>query len=158
MAGLAPQFSSNRMVRDYVEHLYLPAAAALRRRCAQGGHLAKELYAWQRMLEAHWHEVHFGNLDISQEQDHWAFHVQAYLGEVAPLWVRVELYADATDGEEPLRLAMQRGDQITGAVNGYVYHAAVPASRPAWHFTPRIIPHHPEARVPVEAALILWQR
>jgi starch phosphorylase len=158
MAGLAPQFSSNRMVRDYVEHLYLPAAAALRRRGAQRGQLANELYAWQRQLEAHWHQVHFGNLDSSQEQDHWAFHVQVYLGEVAPPWVRVELYADAMDGEEPLRQEMQQGDQIPGAVNGYVYHATVPTSRPAWHFTPRVIPHHPEAHVPMEAALILWQR
>jgi starch phosphorylase len=116
------------------------------------------LYAWQRQLEAHWHQVHFGNLDSSQEQDHWAFHVQVYLGEVAPPWVRVELYADAMDGEEPLRQEMQQGDQIPGAVNGYVYHATVPTSRPAWHFTPRVIPHHPEAHVPMEAALILWQR
>jgi starch phosphorylase len=72
--------------------------------------------------------------------------------------VRVELYADAVNGEEPLRQEMHQGDQITGAVNGYVYHATVAASRPAWHFTPRIIPHHPAARVPMEAALILWQR
>jgi starch phosphorylase len=158
MASLAPQFSSNRMVRDYVEHLYLPAAAALQRRCAQGGQLAKELYAWQRQLEAHWHEVHFGNLDISQERGHSAFHVQVYLGEVAPPWVRVELYADAMDGEQPFCQEMYQGDQITGAVNGYVYHATVPASRPAWHFTPRIIPYHPEAHIPMEAALILWQR
>jgi starch phosphorylase len=158
MAGLAPRFSSNRMVRDYVEDLYLPAAAALRRRCAQGGQLAKELCAWQRTLETHWHEVHFGNLEIGQEQDHWAFHVQVYLGAIAPQWMRVELHADAMDGEETLAQEMQQGDQITGAVNGYVYHATVPASRPAWHFTPRIIPHHPEARVPMELSLIRWQR
>ncbi len=157
MAGLAPQFSSNRMVRDYVEQLYLPAAAAFQRRWAQGSHLAKELYTWQRQPEAHWHEVHFGNLDTSQEQDHWAFHVQVYLGEVAPSWVRLELYADAMDGEDPVRQEMRQGDRITGAVNGYVYHATVPASRPAWHFTPRVIPYHPAARVPMEAALILWQ-
>lgn len=157
MAGLAPQFSSNRMVRDYVEQLYLPAAAAFRCRSAQGGQLAQELYAWQRQLAAHWHAIHFGNLDISQEQDHWAFHVQVYLGEVALSWVRVELYADAMDGKDLFRQEMRQGEPITGAVNDYAYHATVPASRPVWHFTPRVIPYHPEARVPMEAALILWQ-
>jgi hypothetical protein len=34
----------------------------------------------------------------------------------------------------------------------------VPAARPAWHFTPRLVPHHPEVRVPLEAAYIVWQR
>jgi hypothetical protein len=34
----------------------------------------------------------------------------------------------------------------------------VSASRPAWHYTPRIIPDHPEVRVPMEAAYIVWQR
>lgn len=157
MASLASHFSSNRMLRDYVEQLYLPAAAAFQRRSAQGGQLAAALHAWQRQIEAHWHAVHFGNLDISQEQGHWAFHAQVYFGEVSPSWVRVELYADARDGEEPLRQEMHQGEQITGAVNGYIYHATVQASRPAWHFTPRVIPYHPEARVPMEAALILWQ-
>jgi glycogen phosphorylase len=158
MAGLAPQFSSNRMVRDYVEQLYLPAATALQQRCAREAELARELHTWRHTLAAHWHEVHFGNLGVRQEHYHWVFQVQVYLGEVAPPCVRVELYADAMDEGEPLRQEMQQGDQITGAVNGYVYHTAVSASRPAGDFTPRIIPYHPAACVPMEATLILWQR
>ena len=36
MAQLTPRFSSNRMMRDYVEQLYLPATARFRRRTACG--------------------------------------------------------------------------------------------------------------------------
>jgi starch phosphorylase len=28
--------------------------------------------------------------------------------------------------------------------------------RPSWHFTPRVVPFHPEARVPIELPLIAW--
>ena len=77
---------------------------------------------------------------------------------MSPQWVRVELYADPVGDEAPLRAVMAQGNQIPGACNGYVYQATVSAARPAWHYTPRIIPDHPEARVPMEAAYIVWQR
>jgi starch phosphorylase len=53
---------------------------------------------------------------------------------------------------------MTRGASIAGAMNGYVYSASVPASRPDWHFTPRVTAFHPEALTPIESGLILWQR
>jgi starch phosphorylase len=158
MAHLAPQFSSDRMVREYVERTYLPAAAAYQRRSADHGQLAKELYGWWTTLQAHWHEVRFGAVEVSREGDGWAFGVRVYLGEIPTASVRVELYADPTDGEEPLRTEMERGDTIPGAINGYVYNARIPTSRPAEDFTPRVVPSHPEARVPTEAPLICWQR
>jgi starch phosphorylase len=42
-------------------------------------------------------------------------------------------------------------------VQGYIYSARVPAARPAEAFVPRIVPHHPEAIVPLEAAWIRWR-
>jgi starch phosphorylase len=53
---------------------------------------------------------------------------------------------------------MTRGAPLAGATNGYTFSAHVPASRPATAYTPRLIPHHPAAAVPLEAAQILWQR
>jgi len=34
----------------------------------------------------------------------------------------------------------------------------VPASRSAGDYTPRLVPDHREAKVPLEAGQILWQR
>jgi starch phosphorylase len=53
---------------------------------------------------------------------------------------------------------MDRGGEIPGAINGSVYRATVPASRPPAHFTPRVIPAHPAAAVPLEEHHILWYR
>jgi starch phosphorylase len=53
---------------------------------------------------------------------------------------------------------MARGTPTTGGVKGYVYSAEVPAGRAASDYTPRIIPHHAAARIPLEAGRILWLR
>jgi starch phosphorylase len=42
--------------------------------------------------------------------------------------------------------------------NGYVYSAQVPATRPAADYTARVIPYRSGVSVPLESALILWQR
>jgi starch phosphorylase len=40
----------------------------------------------------------------------------------------------------------------------YTYTAALPATRPAGDYTPRVVPYHPDALVPIEANQILWYR
>ena len=81
-----------------------------------------------------------------------------YLGKINPVFVRVELYADPWEDQEAVCEAMVRGEPLPGVIDGYLYRGSVPATRPADHFTPRIIPVHPGARVPLEASHILWQR
>jgi starch phosphorylase len=157
MAQLAPQFSANRMVRDYVEQYYLPAAEAYRARTADGGRIAGELRQWELALEAHWHELHLGDLRVEPLPGGWRFELQAYLGSLSPEAVSVQLFADgpgAEDGHwcEP----MQRLGEIAGAVNGYRYALEVSSARPYREFTPRLVPGHPAARVPAEAVQILW--
>jgi len=158
MSSLAPQFSSSRMLCDYVERLYLPAAHAVQRRLAQGGRLGRQLYAWHQALTARWHEIHWGALEVHQEDDTWVFRVQLFLGDIDPQWVRVELYAEPVAEEQPIRIVMQQGEALAGAINGYTYQGSVTTSRPGWHFTPRMLPFHPEVQVPLEASQIAWQR
>jgi starch phosphorylase len=69
----------------------------------------------------------------------------------------VELYADGLNGEGPVRQEMTCGRQMPDT-RGYLYRASAPAARPASGLTVRVIPHHSGASVPLENALILWQR
>jgi len=157
MANLAPKFSSNRMMRECVERQYLPSASAFRRRSADGGRLARALGSWTETLERHWSEVRFGDVNVSRERDSWCFEAQVYLGTVPADMARVELYADGTDGLEPVRQPLQRCEAVSGSTNACVYRGAAPASsRPWWHFTPRIVPHHPDAYIPIEGPFIVW--
>lgn len=158
MATLTPRFSTNRAVREYTEQYYLPAAAAYRKRAADKGALAARLLAWQRHLAEHWHEARFGAVRVETRESEHGFTVELGLGRLDPDAVRVELYADAVDGSEPRPHTMARGRALEGSDGGYEYAASVPASRPAGHYTPRLVPHHPEAGTPLEASQILWQR
>ncbi len=157
MMHLAPQYSSNRMVQEYVEQLYHPAAAAFAKRQADQARLATELHRWQSVLETHWSQIHFGNVSWQAIDNGWSFDIQVYLGEILPDQVRVELYADGGKNEKSLKVTCQHHETITGAVHGYRYHATVTTKRPATDFTPRVIPAHADAEIPAEANLIAWQ-
>jgi len=47
---------------------------------------------------------------------------------------------------------------LEGTANGYIFEAVVTTNRPADDYTPRIVPYHPEAFIPIEEKHILWMR
>lgn len=159
MSRLTPQYSCNRMLRDYVEQAYLPAVAAYRRRTANQGQLAAALRDWQAALALHWRTIHFGEVRVSAGDGVWQFDVQVYFAELNPDAVRVELYADPLQPEGlPTRITLVRDGVIPGALNSYRYSAAAPADRPAEHYTPRIVPFHSELQIPLEERHVRWRR
>jgi starch phosphorylase len=156
MAELTPHFSSNRMVREYVERLYLPASRLYHSRIADDARQASLLCQWRDSLGRHWGELRFGELYIQEKNGEYAFTVQLHMGEVSPDAVRVELYAEPSISQEPEIHAMERHEALTGALNGYLYSAHLPARRPESDYTPRVIPNYEGALVPLEARQILW--
>lgn len=158
MARLTTHFSSNRTVRQYTEHYYIPAAAAYHERAADKGEAGAQVVAWQHALERGWTNLRFGEVTIAKNGDQHIFEVQVYLNGLDPDAVLVELYAEGVNGGDPVRKEMTRGPKLVGAENGYVYGAQVQATRPATDYTTRVIPHRTGIAVPLEAAHILWQR
>lgn len=156
MARLTTAFSSNRMVREYVESLYLPATRNFRKRTAEGGSLMKELLAWQAALEQHWPSIHFGEMRITREGEVWRFLVPIHLGGLDPAAVRVELYAVPQEGQADMCLPLVREETASTAPGWHVYRGTVQSERPSDHFTPRVVPAHQEAAVPLEASHIAW--
>ena len=158
MMKLAPQFSSNRMLREYVEQYYFPAATDYEKRIADHGQVAGQLHEWYNALVLHWDQIHFGNIDVLKTENGWTFQIQVYLGEILPDQIQVELYAESLQGETPEVIECDCNEKITGAIHGYSYLSNFETTRPATDFSARIIPRHTEARVPAEAGLIVWQR
>jgi starch phosphorylase len=157
MAHLTPAFSANRTVREYTENYYIPAAEAVLARSADGGKQGTDILNWRKLVADHWSRLRFDTLKIESDANRHTFQVQAYLDELDPEAIRIELYAEGHDGAQPSRETMQRGEALVGS-NAYCYTAVVPADRPAADFTPRIIPWHPGAATPLEAHQILWYR
>lgn len=158
MAELAPQFSANRMVQQYVEEVYVPAAAAFQRRAHRNGKFARELHSWEMGLRHHWPDIHFGSVDTRTEGSALHYSVQVYLGDLASDTVEVQLYAEPGDDSEEFCEPMNRLAAISGTVNGFVYGLELDGSRPVSDYTARIVPKHDEVSVPQELPLILWQR
>jgi starch phosphorylase len=158
MAELTPRFSTNRMVREYVERLYLPAASAYRRRGADAGRLAAQIVDWQHAVEGKWASLRLDPCVAATEGSQYVFEVRLYLDGLADGAFRVELFADSVDGKAPVRQEMTRAGRSPDAAGGWTYRAAVPATRPVTDYTARVVPYHADAAVPLEATQILWQR
>jgi len=157
MQQLVRQFSSDRMCREYAQKLYLPAAPLYRERTANGGSAGKALLEWKGDIDRHWREIRFGDMEIRPDGDQRRFRVQVYHGNIHPDHVKVELYADPIGRDVPFRQPMFLGDRVDHTPDGFWYEAVVSASRNQQDFTPRVIPAHAGALIPMEDASITWR-
>ena len=156
LARLTPRFSSNRMLAEYLERLYLPAADAHWQRTGTNLGNARSLCSWYRQLRQHWQEIHWGNVERRSEGDTHVISAQVYLGEVPAEAVRVQLYSDDGPGGTAECLEMQRDHALSGAAGGYLYVARLALDRAGRQYTPRVVAFDPRARVPAEANFIRW--
>jgi starch phosphorylase len=158
MARLTPRFSTNRVLREYVEAHYLPAATEYHRRAADNGAVGQQISAWQHALERQWDAVCFGELTVQTTDGQHQFSVEVSLGDLDPEAVRVELYADGIGDTASVREEMARAAPVAGSANASVYRATVSAARASSDYTPRVIPRFDGAAIPLEAAWVCWQR
>jgi starch phosphorylase len=158
MARLTPAFSANRAVRQYTEEHYLSASAAFLERAQNRGSVGADLVAWQAELAKHWSALRFGAATVEQHGEQYLFHVQVFLDVIDPDALKVELYAEALKDESPIMQAMSRGEPVAGATSAFTYSASLPTGRPVADYTPRLVPQHAGAFVPLEAPFILWHQ
>ena len=155
MARLTPSFSSNRTMREYTDHYYLPAASAYRTRAANNGKLGVDIVDWRHALDQKWSSLRFVDVKLETKGEQHVFEVQVYLGDLDPKAARVELYADGNSNSGPVRQEMEPVGASAGAT---VYTGAVSAVRPPQDYTARLIPQREGVAAPLEDAQILWQR
>ena len=158
MARLTPEFSATRAIREYAESHYLPASSAYRERAANDGALGSNLLQWKQDLDRHWSTVRFVNIRIDTHDGQHFFQADIAPGSLTPDRLRVELYADPAQGKCAFSEAMNPSGPSPDTPGAITYLAQVSATRPASDYTARIIPHHHNALVPLEAHQIIWQR
>ncbi len=158
MADLTMHYGASRMVREYLDKAYLPAAEALHKRVADGAASAKAMAAWSWRLKNAWPNIHIGQPDFVRQADGWEVSVPVYLGEIAPADVRIEIYGEPLSGSAAEVIALSHDGAIVGAVCAYFWRGWIPGARPAQEYTARVVPSHAGVRTPAEIALIHWQR
>jgi glycogen phosphorylase len=185
MARLVPEFSTNRMMKDYLDLYYLPAAAAYRQRTYAGGlpqgdplqPSARDLVAgigsWHTLLDEQWHEIRFLDYSLTEKGGStgrsYEARIRVDLGQIPPDAVLVQLFAEPLDGGPPERhtlitdlAAMKKGRGADAKQlphkGEYAFKVVFASERPPGDYTPRVVPVHRFAQVPLEAGHILWYR
>lgn len=155
MKLLTPQFSSNRTVREYTDHYYLPAATNFKKRAENKGLLGKKIVAVRQEHRSNWGQIHFGESQITEDVGGYRFQLPVSLGSIKPETILVQLFADGIEGGDPEIVEMK--NEAQQKKGDYMYHAQLMTPRPATDFTARAIPNYEGISVPLEDNMISWQ-
>jgi starch phosphorylase len=168
MTDLGQKATSDRMVRDYVQRLYVPSAAhdvALR---ADGFAEAKAVAAFVSRVKDAWPRVSIAGVDSSgipaqaQAGDTLEVSAAVRLDGLSPDDVAVELAYGRTDEDDALARdhAVQRLQPAGPAVDGVTtFTGTLPlAVTGTFGYTVRVVPAHPQLVSPVELGLVTYAR
>ncbi|MCV7426239.1 alpha-glucan family phosphorylase [Mycobacterium montefiorense] len=171
LGTLGPKVLASRMVRDYVEQYYLPAADSLRKTIADTGDgtfgAARELADYRRRAERAWPKVAITDVDSTGLPD------TPVLGSKLTLTATVQLAGLASD-EVTVEAVVGRvdsGDALldpvtvemsyTGTAEGGNQVFSTTTSLPvagAVGYTVRVLPHHPMLAAGNELGLVALAR
>jgi glycogen phosphorylase len=159
---LTPALSADRMVSEYVERLYLPAARSERAISASGYAPARELAAWKARVAALWPQVHVthvesGGVDATPQVGE-QLNVRAYvqLGELTADDVTVELVSGHAREDDDLTDVQHQPLALESAADGTtVYGGSIAFERAgAFGYTVRVVPRHALLATSAELGLI----
>ena len=151
VATLVPQFNTNRMVREYLEELYLPNQSRWEALNGDRERIAK-LSEWKRSVRSAWSGVRIESVDAEAPTQpkvgmRIPLRVSVQLGQLSPDDVRVELYTGRVNARheivegEAAALGFARSDGDGRYKFGGNYICLSPGSH---GYTVRVVPNHPD--------------
>jgi starch phosphorylase len=148
---LGPKVLASRMVREYVDRLYTPAAASARAVAANDYALARELAQWKAKVHTSWSSLRVEHVEVdglgetTMVGDSVTIRAFVRLGDVQPDDVQVEAIYGRVDADDqlmdPQHVIMERVESYEG--NRWQYRCTVTVqSNGAFGYTVRVLPHH----------------
>ena len=162
LKSLGPKVLSTRMVREYVEKLYAPAAQSSRalNDTFDG---AYELAQWKKRVLAGWDGVHIDHVETEGLADApelgGGMDVRAFvsLGSLSPQDVRVELVHGRVRKDDSLvdtsSVALTLGESYEGGRHRFDGHVVLDRAG-SFGYTVRILPDHADLASPAELGLV----
>ncbi|KGM15653.1 alpha-glucan family phosphorylase [Actinotalea fermentans] len=151
LATLGPKVQATRMVAEYVQRLYAPAAQSGRALDGPGYPAARELAAWKARVHAAWPAVRVDHVEsggvgeVAQVGE--VLHVRAYvtLGDLEPKDVAVQVaYGRVSEADDlsGVRLAdLAWAETYEGGRHAFAGEVRLEASGP-FGYTVRVVPAH----------------
>jgi len=164
LSHLGPAVSAERMLQDYVNVLYRPAAVSGREAVAGSYAQAKALAAWVAKVRAAWPQLHVEHVDslgVSEDpQIGDTLQVHAYVGlhNLSPQDVAVEVaYGQAADSDELANVTMVELEAKEELGNGrYLFAGSIVIDRSgSFGYTVRVLPKHDALASKAELGLIV---
>lgn len=160
---LRPQVQATRMVREYVENWYAPAAEAARTVAGSDYAGAKEIAAYREKLNTSWTKVQVSGVDASGLPDTpvvgapMTVRAAVDLGGLSPNDVIVEAIVgrvdEADELDDTVRVAMKHVGATDGADR---FEAVVPLPHAGLAgYTVRVLPQHPLLASPAELGKVV---
>ena len=164
MRAICPVFNTNRMIREYAERFYLPAAQRYRHLAEDEMARAKALAQWKSHLGGYWSEIRVDNVEAEVPAKlkvgaELQVRAQVYLGALEPKDVTVQLYYGPLDtrGEIPKGEVMPMKWVESNGDRGQVFVGSIPCRTSGrYGYALRILPHHEDLSNSYEPGLILW--
>jgi starch phosphorylase len=164
LTSLGPKVLATRMVRDYVERLYLPAAMSNAELTAANYALASDLSEWKERVRKAWSEVRVDHVESEGAADVITagtnVEVRAFvsLGELSPDDVFVEVLSGRVDSDDriqdPTSTPMQAVEQYEQ--NRWKFQGSLSVDHNgAFGYTVRLLPRHAGMVAPVEMGLMV---
>jgi starch phosphorylase len=167
MRGLCPFFNTGRMVAEYAERFYFPATNRYLALQADELARAKALVAWKNRVREQWGQVRVLKVEAQPPEEGTNIRVGAHLkvtalvslGELTPDDVTVQAYHGLLDVTHQLTKGEALPLSWTSAQDGqHRYEGRIPCTQSGLQgFSVRILPTHPDARLPLELPLIAWE-
>ena len=158
---LGPKVLATRMVRDYVEQLYVPAAKSSRSLNATYDG-ARELAAWKQKVRAAWAQIRVDHVelqglgDVPQLGTTVGIRAFAALGDLAPADICVEVLHGRVDTNDeitdPVRASLSLAETYEGNRHRYEGELKLDRTGP-FGYTIRVVPNHTGLATPAEMGL-----
>ncbi|MEX0768302.1 MAG: hypothetical protein WD029_07515 [Microthrixaceae bacterium] len=160
---LGPFVSAHRMVRDYVEGLYVPAAARAEQLTSNNFAGAKSLAEFHQRIQAEWHQVHVDRIEINEDIADLGTHRQVTasvsLGALHPSEVDVQLLVGHVGPSGELEHTQTVSLEVHGpeSDNHLLYSGtALLGTAGRMGVTARVVPRHDLIEVPIEFGFVAW--
>jgi starch phosphorylase len=157
-----PKVLATRMVRDYVQDLYVPAAGSARAMAVEGYTPAREESAWRGHLLQNWPSVRVAHVEATGAGDTpeigstLALRAEVELPGLAPGDVAVEAAygrVDDADGLHQVTTVPMEHEQTDGSRHWFT--ATVPLERTgAFGYTVRVLPYSARMADPAELGVV----
>src|SRR5262249_2988936 len=119
--SVTPMFNTQRMVKEYTQKLYIPAAQAYENFSGDGCDVATHLSQWKTQIRKDWPQVRVSDVQVANKDresisvgESLQISARVHLGAVDPSHVRVEAYhGEVDDGDlrNPIATVLNQSSQ-----------------------------------------------